>query len=93
MKLVAILSAFVVLVAVPANGKSVKKVACSKEDVTKAVQKDFSAKEPINIDFDRSEVRFEASDYPDKANYRSMRCKFRCEADSEYPVTLFKCNI
>ena len=93
MKMNAIVTIFVMLVAVPANAKSVKKVVCSKEDITKAVQKDFSAKEPINIDFDRSEVRFEASDYPDKANYRSMRCKFRCEADSEYPVTLFKCNI
>ena len=93
MNILTILTIFLISFAPSANAKSVKKTACSKEDITKAVQKDFSAKEPINIDVDRSEVRFEGVDYPDKSTYRSMRCKFRCEADSEYPVTLFKCNI
>jgi len=93
MKLIAAAAMFAVLIAAPAHGKSVKKVACSKEDITKAVQRDFSAKDPIDIDFDHNEVRFEASDYPNQSNFRFMRCKFRCESDSEFPVTLHKCNI
>ena len=93
MNILAILTLFLISFASPANAKSVKKAACSKEDVIKAVQKDFLAKEPINIDLDRNEVRFEGSDYPDKSTHRSMHCRFRCEADSEYPVTLYRCNI